>query len=77
MTFRVECYAGYRGEQEPVALRFGQRRCAVLSIVDRWFSPTQRWFKVEADDGQMYIVRHDETTGEWDLAAVTLTRRAS
>ena len=70
MTMRVDCYAGYRGDQEPVALWFGQRRCAVVGIVDRWFSPMQRWFKVEADDGQMYIVRHDETMGEWDLAAL-------
>ena len=71
MTLHVECYAGYRGDQEPVVLWFGERRCAVVSVVDRWFSPTHRWFKVDADDGQTYVVRHDDTTGEWDLAALT------
>ena len=71
MSFHVECYAGYRGEQEPLALRFGERRVAVRAVVDRWYSPAQRWFKVEAEDGDIYIVRHDEPSGRWDLAAST------
>jgi hypothetical protein len=69
MTLEVECYAGYRGEQEPVAFRLGSRRLAVLAIVDRWVSPQRRWFKVDADDGDVYVLRHDEATGQWDLAA--------
>jgi hypothetical protein len=71
MTIRVECYAGYRGEQEPLAFWLGERRFAVLAIVDRWFAPTQRWFKVDADDGDTYVLRIDETSGDWELAAYT------
>jgi hypothetical protein len=70
MTISVECYAGYRGEQEPIAFSLGARRLIVRTIVDRWFAPTKRWFKVDADDGQMYILRYDEESGEWDLAAL-------
>jgi hypothetical protein len=70
---RVECYAGYRGEQEPRAFWLGERRLAVRDLVDRWFAPTKRWFKVEADDGNTYVLRHDETSGEWDLAAFRRT----
>jgi len=66
MTIHVECYAGYRGNQEPLAFWFGARRLIVRDIVDRWFAPTQRWFKVEADDGQLYVLRQDEATAEWD-----------
>ena len=71
MAIRVECCAGYRGEQEPLAFWLGERRLVVCDIVDRWFAPTQRWFKVDAEDGQMYVLRHDEATGDWDLAALT------
>jgi hypothetical protein len=71
MPIHVECYAGYRGEQEPVALRFGERRLAVRAVVDRWYSPSQRWFKVEAEDGDTYILRHDEPCGPWELVAFT------
>ena len=71
MMLRVECYAGYRGEQEPRAFWLGERRLAVRDIVDRWFAPTQRWFKVDADDGHTYVLRHDETNERWELAAFT------
>ena len=71
MPIHVECYAGYRGEQEPLAIRFGERRVAVCAVVDRWYSPSQRWFKVQAEGGDTYIVRHDEPSGEWELAAYT------
>jgi hypothetical protein len=71
MAIRVECHFGYGGEQEPLAFWLGERRLAVRDIVDRWFSQTQRWFKVDADDGHMYVLRHDEATGDWELAAYT------
>ena len=70
MPIRVECYAGYRGDQEPIAFWLGERRLAVRGVVDRWFAPTQRWFKVDADDRRMYVLRHDEATGDWELAAL-------
>jgi len=66
MTNRVECYAGYRSDQEPLAFWLGGRRVAVRSVVVRWIAPMQRWFKVDADDGRMYVLRHDEATGDWE-----------
>jgi len=71
MFIRVQCYAGYRAEQEPIAFWLGDRKLAVLAIVDRWFAPTQRWFRVEAEDGHVYVLRHDESSGQWDIAAFT------
>ena len=38
MPIRVECYAGYRAEQEPLAFLCGERRLEVRAIVDRWFA---------------------------------------
>jgi hypothetical protein len=71
---RVECYCGYRGDQEPTALWLGERRVSVRAVVDRWYAPAQRWFKVEGDDGDIYILRHDEAGGDWELAAFTSAR---
>jgi len=71
MSIRVECYAGFRAEQEPIAFWLGERKIAVRAIVDRWYAPTQRWFRVDADDGHVYVLRHDESSGQWDVAAFT------
>ncbi len=69
MKIAVECYAGYRGEQEPRAFTLGERRLQVNSILDRWLAPDHRYFKVAADDGNTYILRYDEARDDWDLGA--------
>ena len=71
MAIRVQSYAGYRSEQEPVAFWLGERRVEVRAVVDRWYAPTQRWFRVDADDGNVYVLRHDEASDEWEIAAFT------
>ena len=71
MQIRVECYAGYRGEQEPRAFWLGERRLAALEILDRWIAPDHRYFRVKAEDGHVYVLRSDEATGVWTLGAFT------
>ena len=71
MKIRVYCYAGYRGEEEPRALDLGERHLEVIEIIDRWLDPDHRYFKVHADDGKLYILRHDELAGEWEMTAFT------
>lgn len=73
MKITVECYAGYRGEQEPRAFTLNERRFEVRELLDRWQAPTHRYFKIRVDDGRVFILRHDETSGEWDLAGLVGT----
>ena len=63
----VECYAGHRGEETPRALVIGDRRVAVIEVLDRWLAPDHRYFKLKGDDGDVYIVRYSETAAEWEL----------
>jgi hypothetical protein len=70
LKLRVECYAGHRGEQEPRAFTLGERRFAVVEILDRWLDPAHRYFKVKVDDGRRFILRHDSASAEWELAAL-------
>jgi hypothetical protein len=71
MKIDVECYAGYRGEQEPTAFRLGERRIAVIEIVDRWMGPDYRYFRVRADDGNLYVLRRNDPDDTWTLGAFT------
>lgn len=69
---RVDCYAGYRGEETPRRFRLGARTVEVAEIVDRWIDPEHRYFKLRGDDGDLYILRHDAETDAWEM---TLYRR--
>ena len=67
---RVECgVSDATGSADPVVIWFGARRVEVSAVTDRWYSSDQRWWKVQTIDG-LYIVRLDEATGDWELAAV-------
>ncbi len=70
MRIAVECYSGYRGEQEPRAFTLGERRFEVRELVDRWLHPAHRYFKVRVDDGRQFILRQDGDSGEWELAGL-------
>jgi hypothetical protein len=73
MEIRVECYAGYRGEQEPRAFVLGRRRVRVVEVVDRWLAPDHRYFKVRGDDDDVYVLRHDPAADTWNLTVVDRT----
>lgn len=64
---RVECYAGYRGEETPCLLYLGECEVAVIEVLDRWLTPDHRYFKLRGDDGASYIIRHDPNRDEWVL----------
>lgn len=77
MQIKVECYAGYRGEQEPLAFWLGERRLEAQEILDRWLHPDHRYFKVKVGDGRLYVLRHDAKSGVWELAALVGDRIAN
>ena len=69
MTVEVEAYSGYKANERPLRFRLGPRWYEGREVLDRWYSPEAVWFKLVAGDGNIYILRLDETTQEWSLGA--------
>ena len=67
LTLRVECYAGYRGDETPQRFHLKSRTIEVVEVLDRWIAPTHRYFKVKGDDDDIYILRHDTNKNSWEL----------
>ncbi len=67
MRIRVECYAGYRGEETPRRFWLGAKKIEVQDVLDRWMAPDHRYFKVLGHDKAVYILRHDAVSWDWDL----------
>jgi hypothetical protein len=65
MQVQVESDAS--GSGEPRRLRFDGRSIEVTENVDRWFGRDYCYFKVNGDDGSLYILRLDEARHEWEL----------
>ena len=67
MQIRVDCYAGYRGEETPRFIKRADNKIEVIQVLDRWLAPDHRYFKLLGDDEATYIIRHDSVSGQWEL----------
>jgi hypothetical protein len=74
---RVECHAGYRADQHPLRFLLRGRLFEVVEVQDRWYSPGTIYFRVRADDGNFYILRHDEGMDVWTLEGFRAARETA
>lgn len=69
---KVTCRADYKADEEPIRFSLDAREKAVIEICDRWYDPGADYFKVRADDGCFYMLRHDRRTDEWSLRFIRI-----
>jgi len=75
MRLRVQCYAGRKADERPVRFQLGDREYLIEEVQDQWYGPDDTFFKVRADDGNLYILRHNALEDEWRLVSFrSLTR---
>jgi hypothetical protein len=67
VILRVQSYSGRKADERPVRFQFGDHEYVVEEVVDQWYGPDAAFFKVRADDGNLYILRHQGVRDEWSL----------
>ena len=67
LPIRVLTYSGYKADERPTSFMYGERTMQIREIVDRWYDPDHKCFKVRADDGGLYLLRHDLNSDQWEL----------
>jgi hypothetical protein len=63
---KVECYTGSQSQQSPVAFILRDSRYKVEEIIDRWYEEGASYFKVKADDGNIYLLKFDKRSSHWE-----------
>jgi hypothetical protein len=58
LALRVRCYSGRRADERPTGFTLGSHDYLVEEVVDQWYGPDRTYFKVRADDGNLYILSH-------------------
>jgi hypothetical protein len=69
MKLEVDCYSGRTADERPVRFRLAGHEYMVEEMLDQWYGPSDVFFKVRADDGNLYILRRVTSTpdGLWHL----------
>ena len=75
MNLNVECYSGRKADERPVRFRLEGREYFVEAVLDQWYDPESIFYRVRADDGNVYILRQQTSTpeGTWDLVSFRQT----
>ncbi len=73
MQVQVETYVDERGAEKLRRIRLDDRVVEVVANIDQWHGAGYRYVKVKGGDGDLYILRRDETAADWDL---TMYQRA-
>jgi hypothetical protein len=74
VKLRVESYAGHKADQRPVKFWLGDVSHFVETIDDQWYGTDSLYFRIQADDGNTYVLAHNETTDEWTLESFRSVR---
>ena len=78
MKLHVQSYPGHKADERPLRFRLNDREYLVDEVLDQWYGPELQFFKLRADDGNLYILRHQTSVpdGEWDLVSFRETKPA-
>ena len=71
MKLNVECYSGRKADERPVRFLLGGRQYQVETVLDQWYDPQRVFYKIRADDGNLYIVRQQTSTADWTWELVS------
>ncbi len=74
MNIRVLCHEGYKSGETPRAFYLGDRRLEVSEVLDRWRGEDHEYFKIDASDGNRYILRYDREEDAWEITLFTSVR---
>jgi len=71
MSVQVKCHAGRKADERPVNFRLDGHLHMVEQVLDQWYGPNHLFFKIRADDGGLYVLRHETSVpdGEWELVS--------
>lgn len=71
MRLEVECYAGRKPDERPLRFCLHGHAYVVEEVLDQWYGADSTFYKVRADDGNLYILRQQTSIpdGPWDLVS--------
>jgi len=69
MRVEVQTYSGFKADERPTGFRLNGHHYRVEEICDQWLGPDSSYFKVRADDQNLYIIEYTPASDEWSLAS--------
>ena len=63
----VNSYSGFKTNERPRLFALDGHEYRVEKVLDQWYGPDSEYFKVQASDGNLYILKYHQSSDEWSL----------
>ena len=63
---KVQRYTDSKLQENPVTFSLGDSDYKVEETIDRWYGEGSSYFKVKADDGNIYLLKYDKRSSHWE-----------
>lgn len=67
ISIKVQTYSGYKADERPVSFTIVNRTFQIREILDQWYGIDHSYYKLIADDSNLYIIRHNKEADEWEM----------
>ena len=63
----VVAYSGYKANERPLFLIAAHQKLEIKAILDRWYGQDHDYFKIQTDDGRLYLLKWHRAKDKWFL----------
>ena len=79
MKVDLECCAGRKADERPVRFWLEGEQYWVEDVLDQWYEPDSIFYKLRANDGNLYILRQRASMPDraWDLVSFREEKKAN
>jgi NADH:ubiquinone oxidoreductase subunit C len=63
----IECYLEKNSNGRPAAFSLMGHPYKVKEIIDTWHAKVAVYYKIKAQDDNIYLLKYDERQAQWDL----------
>jgi len=67
LPIHVDEYSGHTANQRPRSFSLDERLYEIAAVLDQWYEPSATYFKVQTEEGKVYLLRYDGQSDEWTL----------
>ena len=67
LPIHVDEYSGHRANQRPRSFSFDERLYKIAAVLDQWYEPSATYFKVQTEEGKVYLLRYEGQSDQWTL----------
>lgn len=72
---KISLYVELSDAGLPLSFTLRERTFTVRELLDSWQGTDHTYFKMIADDGNLYVIRHDREENVWELVLMEVIPR--